>query len=200
MIYLSGKKIECTDQIGVMLSFNAGKQSKHGHSLFAADNGCFVQADKYTNDGFLSWLGGLDRSGCLFAVAPDVVGDAQATKIRAYPMLPKIQRMGFKAAYVCQDGELPETIDWSKLDAIFIGGSTEWKLSQAAADLVAEAKRKNKWVHMGRVNSYQRMRLAAAIGCDSVDGTMLAFAPDENKAKLIKWLRWLNEQPMLGII
>ena len=200
MIYLSGKKVDCTAQIGVMLSFNAGKQSIKGHSLFAADNGCFVQAEKYTDDGFLSWLDRLERKGCLFAAAPDVVGDAEATKERAYPMLPKIQSLGFKAAYVCQDGELPSTLDWGKVDAIFIGGSTEWKLSQPAAALVAEAKRKNKWVHMGRVNSFQRMRLAAAIGCDSVDGTMLAFAPDENKAKLDNWLRWLNEQPMLNMI
>lgn len=200
MIYLSGKKTECTEQIGVMLSFNAGKQSIVGHSLFAADNGCFVQADKYSNDGFLAWLDKLNRDACLFATAPDVVGDADATKDRAYPMLPRIQKLGFKAAYVCQDGELPETVEWSKLDAIFIGGSTEWKLSQAAADLVAEAKRKDKWVHMGRVNSFQRMRLAAAIGCDSVDGTMLAFAPDINKAKLDQWLCWLNEQPMLNML
>jgi hypothetical protein len=200
MIYLSGKKTECTEQIGVMLSFNAGKQSIFGHSLFAADNGCFVQADKYSNDGFLAWLDKLDRDACLFAAAPDVVGDASATKDRAYPMLPRIQALGFKAAYVCQDGELPRTVDWSKLDAIFIGGSTDWKLSQAAADLVAEAKRRDKWVHMGRVNSYQRMRLAAAIGCDSVDGTMLAFAPDINKAKLDQWLCRLNEQPMLNML
>lgn len=183
-----------------MLSYNAGKQSLSGHSLFAADNGCFVQADKYSDDGFLEWLDKLDRKGCLFAVAPDVVGDADATKDRAYPMLPHIQKLGFKAAYVCQDGELPKTVNWSKLDAIFIGGSTDWKLSQAAADLVAEAKRRDKWVHMGRVNSYQRMRLASAIGCDSVDGTMLAFAPDINKAKLDKWLYWLNEQPMLDML
>jgi hypothetical protein len=200
MIYLSGKKTECTEQIGVMLSFNAGKQSTSGHNLFAADNGCFVQADKYSNDGFLAWLDKLDRDACLFATAPDVVGDAVATKDRAYPMLPRIQKLGFKAAYVCQDGELPNTVEWSKLNAIFIGGSTEWKLSQAAADLVAEAKRRDKWVHMGRVNSFQRMRLAAAIGCDSVDGTMLAFAPDINKAKLNQWLYWLNEQPMLNML
>lgn len=200
MIYLSGKKVECTDQLGVMLSFNAGKQSTHGHSLFAADNGCFVQADKYTNDGFLSWLDRLDRFGCLFAAAPDVVGDAEATKDRAYPMLPQIQKLGFKAAYVCQDGETPETLDWDKLDAIFIGGSTEWKLSQSAADLSLEAKRRGKWSHMGRVNSYKRMRFAASIGCDSVDGTFLAFGPDVNKAKLMNWLRMINEQPELNMI
>jgi len=29
---------------------------------------------------------------------------------------------------------------------------------------------------------------------------MLAFAPDENKARLDNWLRWLNEQPMLNMI
>ena len=79
MIYLSGKKVECSDRIGVMLSFNAGKQSLTGHSLFAADNGCFVQADKYSDDGFITWLHKLDRNACLFATAPDVVGDAEAT-------------------------------------------------------------------------------------------------------------------------
>lgn len=200
MIYLSGKKIDCTDQIGVMLSFNAGKQSKHGHNLFAADNGCFVQADKYSDDGFLAWLDQLDREACLFATAPDVVGDAVGTRKRAYRMLPRIRELGFKAAFVVQDGETVDQIRWDEMDAIFVGGSTEWKLSQAAADIVAEAKRKGKWVHMGRVNSYKRMRLAAAIGCDSVDGTMLAFAPDENKARLDNWLRWLNEQPMLNMI
>jgi len=200
MIYLSGKKVECTDQIGVMLSFNAGKQSKHGHNLFAADNGCFVQADKYSDDGFLAWLDQLDREACLFATAPDVVGDAVGTRKRAYRMLPRIRDLGFKAAFVVQDGETVDQIRWDEMDAIFVGGSTEWKLSQAAADIVAEAKRKGKWVHMGRVNSYKRMRLAAAIGCDSVDGTMLAFAPDENKARLDNWLRWLNEQPMLNML
>ena len=35
---------------------------------------------------------------------------------------------------------------------------------------------RGKWVHMGRVNSTRRIRYAASIGCDSVDGT--------------KWVRW----------
>jgi len=200
MIYLSGKKTECTDQIGVMLSFNAGKQAKHGHSLFAADNGCFAQGGKYSDEKFLQWLDGLDRASCLFAAAPDVVGDAVGTRKRAYPMLPEIRKLGFKAAFVVQDGETSGKILWDELDAIFIGGSTEWKLSQAAADIVAEAKRKGKWVHMGRVNSFKRMRLAAAIGCDSVDGTYLAFEPDNRKGKIREWINQLNEQPLLDII
>ena len=200
MIYLSGKKVECTDSLGVMLSFNAGKQSLRGHSLFAADNGCFVQSEKYSDEGYLAWLNKLDRESCLFAAAPDVVGDAEKTRDRSYPMLPKIRDLGFKAAFVIQDGETPDQIRWDELDAIFIGGSTEWKLGPIAADIASEAKKRGKWVHMGRVNSFKRMRLAAAIGCDSVDGTYLAFEPDNRKGKIEEWLQKLKQQPLLEIM
>ena len=199
MIYLSGKKTECTDQIGVMLSFNAGKQARHGHSVFAADNGCFAQGEKYSDEKFLQWLEKLDRKNCLFAAAPDVVGCAVGTRKRDYPMLPKIRNLGFKAAFIVQDGETAEEIKWDQLDAIFVGGTTRWKLSQAAAAIVAEAKRRGKWVHMGRVNSFKRMRLAAAIGCDSVDGTYLAFEPDNRKEDIKQWIKRLNRQPLLDI-
>ena len=199
MIYLSGKKTECTDQIGVMLSFNAGKQARHGHSVFAADNGCFAQGEKYSDEKFLQWLEKLDRKNCLFAAAPDVVGCAVGTRKRGYPMLPKIRNLGFKAAFIVQDGETAEEIKWDQLDAIFVGGTTRWKLSQAAAAIVAEAKRRGKWVHMGRVNSFKRMRLAAAIGCDSVDGTYLAFEPDNRKEDIKQWIKRLNRQPLLDI-
>lgn len=200
MIYLSGKKIECSEHIGVMLSFNVGKQALRGHSLFAADNGCFADPEKYSNDGFLSWLDKLDRKACLFAAAPDIVGNAEGTRERAYPMLPYIRQLGFKAALVAQDGEKNDFIYWDQLDAIFIGGTTEWKLSQAAADIVAAAKQKGKWVHMGRVNSFKRMRLAAAIGCDSVDGTYLAFEPDNRKGKIKEWINQLQKQPLLRMV
>jgi len=199
MIYLSGKKIQCTDQIGVMLSFNAGKQGINGHNIFAADNGCFVQPDKYSDKGFINWLKKLDAKSCLFATAPDVVGDAEATRLRAYPMLKIIRELGFQASYVCQDGERPDLIDWEKMDSVFIGGSTEWKLSQAAGDIIAEGKRRSKWVHMGRVNSFKRLRLAAVLGCDSVDGTFLAFGPDKNKVKLNNWLKELNTQTIFNL-
>ncbi len=200
MIYLSGKKVKCTDVLGVMLSFNAGKQSLRGHSLFAADNGCFVQSEKYSDEGYLAWLDKLDRGSCLFAAAPDVVGDAEKTRDRSYPILPKIRELGFKAAFVVQDGETPDQIRWDELDAIFIGGSTGWKLGPIVPDIVSEAKKRGKWVHMGRVNSFKRMRLAAAIGCDSVDGTYLAFEPDNRKGKIEEWLKILEQQPLLEMV
>jgi hypothetical protein len=195
-MYLSGKAV-ADPRIGVMLSYNAGKQRVIGHKCWAADNGCFSQPKKYSDDGFLSWLDQIDRTGCLFAVAPDVVADAAATLDRAAPMLPKIRRLGFAASLVGQDGATPASLPWPDFDALFIGGSTRWKLSGAAADLILEAKRRGKHCHMGRVNSWQRIRAAAVLGCHSVDGTFIAFGPDKNTAIVVDWLDRLNRQQSL---
>jgi hypothetical protein len=45
------------------------------------------------------------------------------------------------------------------------------KLGPEVEAIVAEARARNVWVHMGRVNSLRRLAYAASIGCDSVDGT-----------------------------
>jgi len=198
MMYLSGKYVP-NPAIGSLFTYN-GFLRKQLDDVWAADNGCFCQADKYSNEGYLAWLSKRDPTDCLFAVAPDVVGDSEATKERAYPMIPKIQELGYRAAFVLQDGETVDGIDWDLIDAVFVGGSTEWKLSQHAAEIVRHAKSLGKWAHMGRVNSYKRMRLAAAIGCDSVDGTFLVFGPDVNEKRLIDWLTRMRQEPLLDFL
>lgn len=200
MIYLSGKVPKNSEKLGVMLSFNVGKQRLLGHHTFAVDNGCFANPGAYSDQGYFEYLSRLDSSQCLFAAAPDVVGDAEQTRLRSYPVLQKIRELGFKAAHVIQDGETPEQVQWDKLDAIFIGGTTSWKLGIDAQAIVTEAKQRNKWVHMGRVNSYKRIRYAAAIGCDSCDGTFLAFAPNKNEERMLKWLRQVKQQPTLELV
>ena len=65
------------------------------------------------------------------------------------------------------------------------------------ADTDAEAKRRGKHVHMGRVNSLTRLRYADHIGCDSADGTYLVFGPDVNLPKLLDWLTAVNDQGTL---
>lgn len=199
MIYLSGKIPKNTAKLGVMLSYNVGKQRTDGHHVYAVDNGCFANPGKYTDEGYFQYLSGLNSKQCLFAAAPDVVGNAEKTRQRAYPVLKQIRALGFKAAYVIQDGETPEEIRWDEMDAIFIGGSTDWKLGEQARSIVREAKKRGKWVHMGRVNSYRRMRYAQAIGCNSVDGTFLAFAPDLNEQRMINWIDRVQQQPALEL-
>jgi hypothetical protein len=155
---------------------------------WCADNGVFGKG--YPGDSaYLAWLerNAADASTCLFAVAPDVVGDAAATLTRSAPFLPRIRALGYPAALAAQDGLEALAVPWDDLDVLFIGGTTGWKLGHAAARLAREAKERGKWVHMGRVNSRRRLRYASVIGCDSADGTYLAFGPDVNLPRLLDW-------------
>lgn len=167
---------------------------------WCADNGCFGKG--YPGDE--KWLAWLEKNAyaaadCLFATAPDVVGDAVATLERSAPFLPKIRELGYPAALVAQDGLEDLEIPWDEFDVLFIGGSTEWKLGAAAREIVREAKAQGKRVHMGRVNSMRRYRYAEAIGCDTVDGTFLVFGPDKNLDRLCAWLNDAATHPQLDI-
>ena len=146
---------------------------------WAADNDCFGRLDPHAYSAMLDALVGAPGR-CLFVTVPDVVADAHATARLFEVWWRALARRGLPAALVAQDG-LEHlgcwlSLLWPRVDALFIGGSTEWKLGPSAEALVAEARRRGKWVHMGRVNSARRIRYAASIGCDSVDGT--------------KWVRW----------
>lgn len=168
---------------------------------WCADNGCFGKGYP-GDDKWLAWLASYtpEQIGrCRFATAPDVVGDAAATLARSLPFLPKIRALGYHAALVAQDGLESLDVPWDEFDALFIGGSTQWKLGSHAARLAAEAKARGKWVHMGRVNSQKRLEYAAAIGCDSADGTYLTFGPDVNLPNVLAWLRKVNHQTALEI-
>jgi hypothetical protein len=167
-----------------------------------------------------------DQSGLLFAVAPDVVGDSAATleRERVWHMLGWMRHeLGVPVAFVGQNGQEHRPVPWDDFDVLFLGGSPEcvpcgyvkpwddgrehcpfchrqlreWKLGTAARALVAEAKRRGKRAHMGRVNSLQRVRYANAIGCDSADGTYLKKAPDKNLPRLLGWLRDIHTQGSL---
>lgn len=165
--------------------------------VWAADNGCFGKG--YPGDAaWLEWLASMDPDGCLFAAAPDVVGDAAATLARSVPFLSHIRALGYPAALVAQDGLEDLAIPWAEFDALFVGGSTEWKLGPAARSIVAQAKALGKRVHMGRVNSERRYRYALAIGCDSCDGTYLTFGPDLNLPDVLAWSR-LATHPILEV-
>jgi hypothetical protein len=63
----------------------------------------------------------------------------------------------------------------------------EWKESPIAADLAAEALARGLKVHMGRVNSERRMRIATAYGCSTIDGTFVIKGPDKNIERMRKW-------------
>jgi hypothetical protein len=143
--------------------------------LWAADNDCFQELDEAAYVAMLDRIEGLP--GCKFVTVPDVVGDAVTTLLRFRQWAPELEARGLPAALVAQDGleDLAAWIPWDRIDALFIGGSTEWKLGDAAAELAREAKARGKWVHWGRVNSRRRIAHILATGAaDSMDGTKYA--------------------------
>ena len=195
MLYLTGadnapvREAASTHPIGVLCRpGNAVHLNISAYQAWAADNGCFSPSGKpFDAERWFTWLSGIDPAGALFAVAPDVVGDAVATLERSTPWLSRIRGLGFPVAFVAQDGIENTVIPWGSFDALFIGGSTEFKLSNRARRLTRKAKNRGKHVHMGRVNSKRRFDIAASWGCDSVDGTFLAFGPDLNLPRLLSW-------------
>ena len=161
-------------------------------ALVCLDNGVFGKG--YPGDEkWLAWVTKhqpiADR--VIFVVAPDVVGDAAATLERSRPFLPIIRDLGFPAAFVAQDGLEDLDVPWDEFDVLFIGGSTEWKLGPHVLPLIREAKARGKWVHAGRVNSKRRFAYFELLGCDSADGTYIAFGPDINLPTVLLWTQSL---------
>ncbi|MEV6523132.1 hypothetical protein AB0M43_14375 [Longispora sp. NPDC051575] len=180
-----------------MICTPAGGGSPRPGVRWCADNAVFV--DGYPGDAkYLAWLRRLaqraDPNLAAFATAPDVVCRAAETLARSEPMLDPIRAAGYPVALVAQDGLEDLDVPWTGIDALFLGGSTDWKLGPAAAHLAAEARSRGLWVHMGRVNSHRRLAHADHIGCHSADGTYLRFGPDLNLPNLLHWLDQLEPE------
>lgn len=181
-----------TGLIGQVVTYKSGNVLTPGAS-FILDCGTVKIVDGHPeNDPDwdpVAWEANVRRyatePGCLFAVVPDWVNDATRTNQRWAQYHGIVRNLGLRPAYVLQNG--CESIPASA-GAVFVGGDTAWKLGSEARRLIAQAKARGMWVHMGRVNSLRRLRYAAQLGCDSADGTCLAFGPDTNLPKLLRWL------------
>jgi hypothetical protein len=196
LVHLSPKTLEPyrTPKLGVLCS----PRCVYGEDIqawpWAADNDAFLawNPDKYR--AMLERIWG--RRGCLFVTAPDVVGDSPRTLERFEEWYDDLVSVLQPIALVGQDGMTPEDVPWQRIDALFVGGSSIWKCGEEARALVGEAKRRGKWVHMGRVNTDQRMRLAESWMVDSIDGTSVSRFRDTH---LPKRLRQAARPAQLGL-
>ena len=212
MLYLataSGRAVRdamAASQLGQMLTYKSGnlpmKRSDGTAVPFAIDNGCVSIVDgRPVNDPNWSetrWLRMLDRyqdtPGCLFAVVPDWVCDAERTNERWTRYAPLVHARGYRAAYVTQNGCTAIPPD---ADAVFVGGDDDWKDGLTALALTNSARARGLWCHLGRANTWTRIHRSHLDGYDSVDGTTLAFGPDQNLPQLLRWLHRINTQPAL---
>ncbi|MFF1747850.1 hypothetical protein [Streptomyces mirabilis] len=205
MLYLatpSGAEVRAVLQAGLLGCITTPAQGNliPSGALYACDNGKFGKGWP-GSEAWFAWLTstvqryGPDRF--LWAVAPDVPMDAAATLAESLPWLEPIRALGVPVAFAVQDGSEDGLIPWDAIDVLFLAGSTEWKTSPTAHRLAQQARERGLAVHMGRVNSRRRLRIAQAFGCTTCDGTYLAFGPDTNLPRLLAWMNELHTTPTL---
>lgn len=173
-------------------------------ATWALDNARVVLVNKRPatdpNWSEAKWLTWVERYAgapdCLFAVVPDEVGDAAATDRLWEQYAPIVRAWGYRPAYVTQNGCTAVPAD---AGAVFTGGDDAWKLGHQARDLARAAAARGLWTHMGRVNTRRRIRLAARDGYDSVDGTCLAWGPDENLPRILRFMAEANAETSLAL-
>ncbi len=186
MIYLTPQtSVKIPEHYGQMLT-PAGGTITPTAAVFAVDNGVFT--GKFSPDRFMRYLKALKpyQARCLFVAAPDVVADYIATLEQYQEWYPRLRAEGWPVAYVAQDG--CELATLPECQAVFIGGSTEWKMSDAPLKIIRQARLLGLWTHVGRVNSQKRIRHFQLAGVSSVDGTCIAFAPNQNMKVLDRQL------------
>ena len=66
--------------------------------------------------------------GCLFVTAPDVVGDGAQTLEWFEDWYDELNATWQPIALVAQDGMTKPDIPWRRIDALFVGGTTEFKM------------------------------------------------------------------------
>ena len=160
------------ENLGILVSprnLSASRASREGLP-WAADNDCYNGGLDVSAYRKMLWES-VRAEGCLFVCAPDVVGDSEATFQLWDEWYHRIAEYGYPVGLVTQDGMTVHDIPWVQVDAIFIGGTDKWKLSDRSREIADECKRLGKWLHMGRVNTRNRVATAKKWNVDSIDGT-----------------------------
>lgn len=141
---------------------------------YALDNGAwsaFQQARPFDEDAFMRAVDQLGE-GADWIVLPDIVADGMRSLDYSLTWLERLRGLPTRLLIAVQDGmEIDDVRPFlSPAVGIFVGGTTEWKEATAGA-WGSAARRRNCYLHVGRVNSVRRIRLCAAAGANSIDGT-----------------------------
>lgn len=154
-------------------------QYAKGDLPWILDNGCFTSPwqlplnDKGRTFMRMAHAALQQDSGCQFIVVPDVVGNADDTLDQFLEFTADCAIPSSMAAYVAQDGQMAALVPWEDIGCLFIGGSDSYKDGVQSYLLALEAKKRNKWVHVGRVNTTPRVIQWFDVA-DSIDGSGIA--------------------------
>ncbi|HEU5375744.1 MAG TPA: hypothetical protein VFV38_09915 [Ktedonobacteraceae bacterium] len=141
---------------------------------YALDNGAwsdFQSGRPFDEENFERLLEKLGANAD-FVVLPDIVEGGMRSLDLSVRWLNRSLSVCPRVVIAVQDGMEP--CDLASLVSpsvgIFLGGSTEWKL-QRMADWGHFCAERHVYYHVARVNTLRRIRLAAAAGAISIDGS-----------------------------
>lgn len=153
---------------------------------YAIDNGCFKS---FNEDRFFKTLQKAKKfHKPLFVVCPDVLGCHDRTLALWYYYYPILEKYTFPIAFVVQNGCTPESIPIAA-DWLFIGGTDPWKIEN-----IKKFVNIGKPVHVGRVNTINRLTYCEEIGVDSIDGTGWLRSRKKQFHDLMDWFCGEKEQ------
>ncbi|EIM98675.1 hypothetical protein WQE_22728 [Paraburkholderia hospita] len=141
---------------------------------YAIDNGAWTayqRGEPFDEPAFLDVVEKLGERAD-WIVLPDIVQGGLASLEFSLRWKERLSGIPSQVLIAVQNGmQLEDVAPYlSPVVGIFIGGSTEWKEETAAAWGLL-ARRRNCHLHVGRVNSARRIRICAAAGANSFDGS-----------------------------
>lgn len=176
--------------VGMLITPHRTDKIPH-YMPYAVDNGAYSE---WIPDKFKKLLGRISLiHKPLWVLCPDVVGDRDATLRLWDEWSPYLTTLGFPLAFAAQD-EMTEKDVPENAFCVFVGGSTRFKLDNAH-----KFKGIAKWLHIGRVNTANRLTWAKEIGADSVDGTGFFRGGINRLVPLIDFIEGSNQESLEGI-
>lgn len=173
--------------------YSPGKNPEPRKAIpYALDNGAFIAWVKETpfdDDAFRAHVKrfALGRLKPRWILVPDVVTDAIRTIASWHKWEEELRAYALPLAMAVQDGMMWHDVPKSA-DLVFVGGSTEWKWKT-----LPMWARHFPRVHVGRVNSNEKLWVCHDFGCESCDGTGW-FRGDKNQREgLEAYLRETSE-------
>lgn len=161
---------QCSLELGQPVGqfFTPSSSRKNIALKFGIDNGSFKNFNEHKFLSLVNRHSGFIHN-CLFVTCPDVLANAQQTLWKFIQWKDRLK--GWPLAYVLQDGNELVNIPWDSFTCLFIGGTTQFKDSDYSLSMVTEAKKRGKWVHIGRINSSTRFIKFLEVNADSCDGS-----------------------------
>ncbi len=153
-----------------------------GYGLpYALDNGAWTAFQQGTEFNAVAFERALDLvgEGAEWVVIPDVVGNARASLDSLHHWYPRLRKRNLKQLLIAvQDGMTQVSIEafirYAKESGdqlgIFVGGTTDWKW-HSLPYWSKTAQRMNCYLHVGRVNSQEKIQECTRFNADSFDGT-----------------------------